>query len=370
VEYQQGFLWTLAHDEAIPKPVQDRINTFGLCKDEFVSNGNWPEQLYVREARRLIGDDVFTQNDVLAMRKYSLTNESAGMGSYAFDAHYSHRGPCLPTAPASADASTEDDDGGKKRAGVGQSWPGPGACRMLTKDDPPLTLAQKRNSSFVWTGGEGYGGPLKATYELPFSTLLPKKAETTNLLCPLTPSATHLALATLRMEPQFMTMGHTAGVAAALAAKAGVAVQDVDKSALSAILLAEGQILSAAQMPECTPTKPSDTGYVCAQDRCFQSLHAPTNSSGCDQAKPSDKCAKLKPTEWLVLKQHWKLNKSDISTITSVQITALKKSELNSRELPPTRVRRIASGTEVKLTAAPKAVDQEYWLVVLAATDV
>lgn len=210
-------------------------------------------------------------------------------GSYNFDAHYSHRGPCLPVA-SQRSLGTEYK--------VGQGWPGPSACRMLTKDDPPLTLEQKRNNSFVWTGGEGYGGPLDATYELPFSALLPKREETTNLLCPLTPSASHLALATLRMEPQFMTLGHTAGVAAALAARAAVAVQDVDRAALAATLLAEGQILSAQQLPAQTPH--TKAGSVCAHDRCFQSLHAPTANSTC-----APKCSPLKANEWLALKQHW-----------------------------------------------------------------
>lgn len=81
VDYQQGFLWTLANDEVIPAPVRAALNEYGLCKDEFLSNGHWPEQLYIREARRMRGDTIFTQNDVLAMRKYSETNESAGMGS-------------------------------------------------------------------------------------------------------------------------------------------------------------------------------------------------------------------------------------------------------------------------------------------------
>ena len=197
-EYQQGYLWTLAHDAAIPEAVRAELNKFGLCKDEFVENDHWPEQLYVRESLRMVGDAVFTQNDVLAMRQYSEANESAGMGSYPFDSHYVHRGPCLPIA----DRTT---------------------CRMLTRDDPPLTLActncaatscvvlerkrarrsppvehslpplpqcqqaQKRNNSYVWTGGEGYGGVLKQTaYELPFSALLPQKA-CSHLSCASTP---------------------------------------------------------------------------------------------------------------------------------------------------------------------------------------
>lgn len=232
------------------------------------------------------------------MRKYSDTNESAGMGSYNFDAHYSHRGPCIPVSPAvlsSENSSTAE---------LGQTWPGPSACRMLTKDDPPLTLAQKRNSSYVWTGGEGYGGPLSATYELPFSTLLPRRVETTNLLCPLTPSASHLALATLRMEPQFMTMGHTAGVAAALAARDSIAVQDVDRAALSATLVAQGQILSAQQIPGGGQARPQ-AGYICAQDRCFQSLHAPATNSSCGNSCSSPEEWLALKNEWLALKKHW-----------------------------------------------------------------
>lgn len=179
VDYQQGYLWTLTHDEAIPQAVRDELNTYGLCKDEFTTNSHWPEQLYVREARRMIGDSVFTENDVLAARPFSVTNGSAGMGSYSFDAHYSHRGPCLPK-------------------------PDRNGCTMRTAADPPLTAAELANNSLVWTGGEGYGGYHHANYELPYQLLLPRRSLVTNLLCPLTPSVSHVALATVRMEPQFM----------------------------------------------------------------------------------------------------------------------------------------------------------------------
>lgn len=184
VQYQQAFLWTVANDPAIPKAVRDSLNEYGLCKDEFETNKNWPEQLYIREARRLVGDTVLTQTDVQSKPSYGI--RSIGMGSYAFDGHYSHRGPCLPN-------------------------PDRQGCRMLTKDDPPLTPEQKRNSSIVWTGGEGYPGPNKAIYEFPYSILVPRIKEVTNLLLPTTPSTTHVSFATVRMEPQFMILGHSSG---------------------------------------------------------------------------------------------------------------------------------------------------------------
>jgi hypothetical protein len=344
VAYQQGYMWTLANDAAIPAPVRAALREYGLCADEFTENGNWPEQLYVREARRLVGDAVYTQNDVLAMRAYSATNESAGMGSYNFDGHYSHRGPCLPNAAR---------DG----------------CTMVTAASPPMTAAQRANSSLVWTGGEGYGAKLTATYELPYSALLPQRAQTSNLLCPLTPSVTHVALATVRMEPQFMILGQTAGTAAALVAQQRAqqqqraAVHDVDRAALAGALLAAGQILSAAQFP---PRPPPSHGYACGAGRCFGTVTgstlAPTyaNDSTCAAA-----CVPLAAGEWLALKAHWRVDGA--SSMTAVESTYLKKSEEPASGLPAELKKAVPIKTQLQLAKAAATADGAYWLATLAA---
>ena len=345
--YQQGFLWTIAHDSAIAKNVRDELNEYGLCKDEFINglNDHWPEQLYVREASRLVGGFVLTQNDVLSLHDYDASNRSIGMGSYNFDGHYSHRGPCVPNP------IVKDRDPNHECYGEGPD--DKCACVMLTKEleeKLKLTPEEKANSSMMWTGGEGYPGPYTgAPYQFPYEILLPKRNEVGNLLCPLTPSATHVALATVRMEPQFMIVGHAAGAAAALAAAASVAVQDVDLSALKAALVADNQTLRLSQ-----PVGPHN--FACRGERCI----GVTSTTVYHNVSCDAHCAPLGANEWLALKAHWAVKSS---TMTAKFDTWLKKSELESASLPGNQKLNVKSGTVEHLVAAPSVADEEYWLV-------
>jgi hypothetical protein len=181
VDYIQGFLYFLANDPQVPAPLHDEMNRWGLAKDEFTDNGNWPNQLYVREARRMVGEYVMAQKDIQEdLRKPDVI----GMGSYNSDSHNIQR-------VATPDGAVENE----------------GDMQV------PVT-----------------------PYQIPYRMLLPKRAEATNLFVPVCFSASHVAYSTLRMEPQYMILGHATGVAARMALRAGVAVQDVDTAALSARL--------------------------------------------------------------------------------------------------------------------------------------
>lgn len=187
-DYQKGFYYFLATDPRVPKPLQDQMNQWGLAKDEFVDTSHWPHQLYIREARRMVGEYVATQKDL----QTDLTKPDAvGMGSYNSDSHNLQR----------------------------------------------FVNAQ----GFVENEGD-VQVPVKP-YQIAYRSLVPKRAEAVNLLVPVCLSASHVAYSSMRMEPQYMLLGHAAGIAAALAVKHGVALQEVPVAALQKQLLAEGAVL-------------------------------------------------------------------------------------------------------------------------------
>lgn len=187
--YQKGFMWFLSNDPRVPEELRATVGRWGLPKDEFVDNGHWPHQLYVREARRMVGSYVMTQNDCEG--KTGITN-SIGMGAYTMDSHHVQR--------------YVDDEG------------------------------HVRNEGDVQVGGFG-------PYPIAYGAIVPKRGEAGNLLVPVGLSASHIAYGSIRMEPVFMVLGQSAATAAVLAMDAGVAVQDVDYARLRERLLADRQVL-------------------------------------------------------------------------------------------------------------------------------
>ncbi|MBN2054688.1 FAD-dependent oxidoreductase [bacterium] len=188
-EYIRGLLWFLVSDPGVPRAIREELGQWGLAADEFISNGNWPHQVYIREARRLNGMARLVEADVLLGRSCP---DSIGMGSYQIDSHHVHR-----YATAEGLACNEGD----------------------------IQVAAR-------------------PYQIPYGIMLPRPEECRNLLVCTCVSATHVAFSSLRMEPQFMIMGHAAGVAAAMAAANGLAVQAVVLTELQDRLQAQGQVLS------------------------------------------------------------------------------------------------------------------------------
>lgn len=187
VDYVQGFLYFLQHDPQVPAALHEAMAPWGLCKDEFTDTGHWPHQLYVREARRMVGEFVVSQKDI---QSDLLKPDVIGMGSYNSDSHNIQR-----LANAEGFAENEGD--------------------MQVSVTP---------------------------YQIPYRVMLPRRTEATNLLVPVAFSASHVAYSTLRMEPQYMIIGQAAGVAARMAIQADIPVQAVSPAALKARLLSQGAV--------------------------------------------------------------------------------------------------------------------------------
>jgi hypothetical protein len=188
--YEQGLLWTLVNSTRVPKSIRDAVNAYGLSKDEYVDNGNWPYQLYIREARRMQGLYTVTQQNVQGTSDYG-TDSVVGLASYSMDCH---------------------------------------------------TVRRVVVSGHIYEEGLSY--TTTSSWQIPYGAIVPQKNEATNLLNPVTVSASHVAFGSLRMEPTYMILGQSAGTAAALALEQKTSVQDIDRIALTNRLVADKQALS------------------------------------------------------------------------------------------------------------------------------
>ena len=189
-DYQAGLLWFVANDPRVPDAIRTKMASYGLAKDEFKDNNHWPHQIYVRESRRMIGDYVTTEHDVMQRIE---TPESIGMGSYHIDSHNTQR-----YVTSEGYVQNEGD--------IGVKPPGP--------------------------------------YRISYGSIVPKKEECTNLFVPVCVSSSHIAYGSIRMEPVFMILGQSAAVAACLAIDEKCAIQDVSYNQLKKLLENKNQILT------------------------------------------------------------------------------------------------------------------------------
>lgn len=190
VAHVKGLLWFWKQDAAVPAEFQKPFQAWGWAADEFVDRGGFSHALYVREARRLVGDVVMTEHHCTGAETAS---ESVGLAAYTMDSHN---------------------------------------CRRFVRDGRVV------NEGDV----QVHGGP---PFPISYRALIPKRGECQNLFVPFCLSASHIAFGSIRMEPVFMILAESCVHAAKLAIDQGLPVQDVPYPELRKVLLAAGQILDS-----------------------------------------------------------------------------------------------------------------------------
>jgi hypothetical protein len=181
--YQKGLMWTLAYHPRIPVHIRNEVSRWGTCKDEFDREDGWQNQLYVREARRMISDYVMTQYNCEGLK---VVEDPVGLAAYGMDSHNTQR--------------YINEEGHVKNEG---------------------------NVEAKVTG----------PYPISYRSIIPGKEECTNLLVPVCVSATHIAFGSIRMEPVFMVLGQSAAIAAVLAIEEDISLQDLEYEKLRENLL-------------------------------------------------------------------------------------------------------------------------------------
>ena len=193
-KWQRGLVWTIQNHPRVPEEIRRKYANWGLAKDEFTDSGNWPHQLYVREARRMVGETIITERAVLE----DSAKRPIALGGYSMDSHNVQR-----FVDANGHVRNEGD--------------------VQIKLNKP--------------------------YRIDYGCIVPKSGECANLFVTFCVSASHAAFSTIRMEPVFMELGQCAGTAAAIAMDEQTSVQQVPHESLQKRLLADGAILSWEKNP-------------------------------------------------------------------------------------------------------------------------
>jgi hypothetical protein len=180
----------MANDPAVPEPIRREYSLWGLAADEFADTDNWPQQLYVREARRLVSSYVLTEADCASART---CDDPVGMGAYQMDSHN---------------------------------------CRRFAVDG---LVANEGDVQLK----------LPRPYAISYRSIVPRRGECTNLAVPVCISATHIAFGSIRMEPVFMILAESAVAAIDLADRERIGLQDLSYPKLKAELEKAGQILQS-----------------------------------------------------------------------------------------------------------------------------
>jgi hypothetical protein len=182
-DYQKGLLYFVGNDPRVPAALRAEMQSWGLCRDEFLDTGGWPHQIYVREARRMVGEYVMTEHNA---RGTTTVSDGVGMAAYTMDSHNAQR---------------------------------------------VVINGMVKNEGDVQVGGF-------PPYPISYRSIVPRSAQATNLIVPVALSASHIAYGSIRMEPVFMVLAQAAAVAASRAIDGGVPVQRVDIAALQRELVA------------------------------------------------------------------------------------------------------------------------------------
>lgn len=193
-EFVRGVTRFLQTDPAVPAQWRTKAHNIGFRPGVFDETDGWPHQLYVREARRMKSAYIVSQKDLEGTTDPS---DAVGLASYGVDD--------WPYATLAVDGKVAINGG----------------------EFSMLRLTNQRGSA----------------YKIPYRAITPLANECANLLVPVCVSASHVAMTSIRMEPVWMILGESAGVAAALALKQNRPVQQVDYPALRTKLLNLHQIL-------------------------------------------------------------------------------------------------------------------------------